>query len=146
MWPGLKELLFAINQGIDIVRREFNAMAVGNGIGGASLDAITTENATRIIDIIDAREPFSRRNALRLRILGRLNVNTICGTGCGAEKTTHAFFEAVFITLQNVNTAVARLDTRWDFGECLRRSLAEHCPQGDPKALIERKKRFADFS
>ena len=60
-WPGLEELFLAIDHGVDVVGREFETVAVGDGVGGAGLDAIAAENAARVIDVVDLGVTVGRR-------------------------------------------------------------------------------------
>src|SRR6202034_2481681 len=121
------------------------AVTVSDRICGASFDAVAAEDAPGIVDVIDAGVAFSRGNSLRVGIFRGLDINTIRGTGCSAEKTTYAFFEAVFVSLQDVDSAITRLDAGGDVGISLRGRLLEHGAKGDGEALSERHKDRAHF-
>src|SRR4029077_21135998 len=43
-----EQLLFAVDEGVDVVRGEFESMAVRDRIGGAGFHAIAAEDATRV--------------------------------------------------------------------------------------------------
>src|SRR6185437_15228055 len=47
--PGFEEFFFAINHGVDVVGSEFETVAVSDGVGGASFDAIAAKNAAGIV-------------------------------------------------------------------------------------------------
>src|SRR6185437_10057188 len=51
--PGFEEFFFAINHGVDVVGSEFETVAVSDGVGGASFDAIAAKNAAGIVDVVD---------------------------------------------------------------------------------------------
>ena len=74
-------------------------MAVGDGVGGASVNAVAAEDASRVVDVVDAGVAFTGGDAVDLGILGGLDVNTIRGTRGRAQKTADAFLEAVLISL-----------------------------------------------
>ena len=121
-------------------------MAVGDGVGGTSLHAVSAKNASRVVDVIDLSIPFTSRNTLRIGIFGCFNVYAIGGTRSSAQKTSYAFLEAVFVALQYVNSPIARLDARRDVGKALSGRLAKHGAQGDAETLVQGEKCFADFS
>jgi hypothetical protein len=144
--PGLEELLFAINHGVDVVWGQFDAVSVGDGIGGAGFDAITAENAARIVDVVGLGVALTGGNALCFRIFRSFDENTVRGARSRAKKAGHAFFEAVFVALKDVDPTVARLDARRHVRESLGRGLAEHGPQRDAEPLNQRRKSFSDFT
>ena len=62
LWlTGFEELFFAIDQGIDVVGGELESMTVRDRVGGAGFDAVSAENAARIIDVVDAWRSVRRR-------------------------------------------------------------------------------------
>ncbi len=119
-------MFFAIDQGVDVVGSEFDAVAVSDGVGGAGFYAVTAENASGIVDVVGLRIALARRNAVGGGIFRGLDVDAIRGTGCGAEKTTYALFVAVLVALKNMDAAIAWLyggrRVRKTFGS----SFAEH--------------------
>src|SRR5271170_3907432 len=95
-WSGrlfFEKLFFAVDQGIDVVRGEFKTVSVRNRIRGACFDAVTAENTTRIIDIVNAGVTFSGGDAAGIRIFRGFNVNAICGAGRGTEKASNTLFQ-----------------------------------------------------
>ena len=74
-------------------------MAVSDGVGGASVDAVAAEDASGVVDVVDAGVAFTSGDAVYLGILRGLDVNTIRGTRGRAQKTADAFLEAVLISL-----------------------------------------------
>ena len=85
-------------------------MAVRDGVGGAGLDAIAAEDAARVIDVVDLGVALAGGDALRFGILGGFDVDAIRWACGGAQETADALFEAVFVALQDVNAAIARLN------------------------------------
>lgn len=85
-----KKLFFAVNQRIDVIRRQFKAVTVGDRIRRARFHAVSAENAPRVIDIIDAGVALARGNAVVICIFSGFNVNAIRRTCRGTEKTAHA--------------------------------------------------------
>ena len=138
-------MLFAVNQGVDVGRCEFDVVTVRDCISRTSLDAIAAKNASRIINVIDLGIAIACRNAIRVSVFRRFNVNTICWAGGGAEEATHAFFKAIFIALQHVDSAITWLNTRRDVWIRLRRRLTEHRAQSHAEPLIQGYKCFTDF-
>jgi hypothetical protein len=107
--PFFEQLVFAIDQGIDVVRGELKPVPVGDRIGRACLDAITAENTARIIDVVHARITFARRNAFRIRIFSGLYINAICRARRRTQEAPYALFQAAFVAVQHVNPTIARL-------------------------------------
>jgi hypothetical protein len=125
---GFEELLFAVNQGVDIGRREFDVVTVRDCISWTSLNAITAKNASRIVNIISLGIAIAGRNAIRVSVFGRFDVNAIGRASRGAEEATHAFFQAILITLQDVDSAIPWLNARGDVRIRFRSRLTEHRP------------------
>ena len=124
--PGLQELLFAVNQGIDVGRRQFDVVTVRDCISWTSFHTIAAKNASRIINIIDLGIAIAGRNAIPVSVLRRFDVNTVRRTSRGAKEATHAFFKAIFIALQHVDSAITWLNARRNVRIRFRRRLTEH--------------------
>ena len=139
-------MFLAVDEGVDVVRSKFDRVAVGDGISRASLDTVAAEDAARVVDVIDLRVALAGGDAPGLRVLRGFDVDTVRRARRGAEKTSYAFLESVFVALKYVNPAVARLDAWRDVREAFRGRLAKHGQQSDAEALVERQKCFADFS
>lgn len=120
-------------------------MAVRNGVGWAGLDAISTKNAAGIINVIDARVAFSRRNSLGVGVFRSLDVDAPGRAGRRAQKTANAFFQSAFVPVKNVDAAIARLEMDGFFGIIFRDGFPQHVTESDAKAFYERKKSFARF-
>ncbi len=145
-WPGFEELLFAVNKGVDIGGGQFDVVTVGDCIGRTRLHAIAAKNTSGVVDVVNLGVAVAGRNAVGFGVFSGFDINTICRTGRRAQEASHAFFKAVFVPLQNVNSAITRLNARRDIGIRFRCGLPKHGAQGHAEALVESQKRFADFS
>lgn len=144
--PRLEELFFAVDQRIDIVWGEFDAVSVSNRVGGARFDAVAAKNTARIINIVDSCVPLAGRDALGFDIFRGLDIDAIRRARGGAEKAGYALLQSVFVALEDVDAAIARLNAGRDVGKALGGSLPKHGPQGDAEAFEERHECLADFS
>ena len=144
--PGLEELLFAINEGVDVVGGELDAVAVGDRVGGAGFYAVAAEDAARIIDVIDAGVALASRNTIGLCIIPSFDVDTICGAGRCAKEAADTFFEAILVALQDVDAAIARLDRGRRLRKGFRGRFPEHGLESDAKALVESDESFSGFA
>src|SRR5215475_3493295 len=143
-----EHLLFAVDQGVDIVRCEFEPVPVRDRVRWASFHAITAENAARIINVVYRRVPLSCGDAVRVRILGSFNINAIRRAGGSAQETSNALFQAIFIAMQHVNPAIARLEMYRLVWVVLRDRFTEDILEGHAEALDHRRKcreHFADW-
>ena len=143
--PGLEELLFTIDQSINVVRGELDIMAVGDGVGRACFHAIAAKDASRIINIVNLRIALAGRHASCFGVFRSFNVNAICRTGGGAEKTADAFFKSILVALENVYSTITWLNARRHIRIGYRRGLAEHRPQSHAEPFVEGKECFSDF-
>jgi len=139
-------LFFAVNQRIDVVRCELKIVAVSDCVGRTGLDAIAAKDAAGIVDVIHGCVALAGGNPVRFLVFGRLDINTIRGTRSGTEEAADALFEAVLITLQNVNPSISRLNAGSNDRKIFSRRLLKHRAQSDAETLYQRNKRFADFS
>src|SRR5262249_40421763 len=114
-----QQRFLAINQVAGIEGRELEAMAVGDGVGGAGLDAIAAEDAAVVIDVVDLGVALGAADAFFFGIVGGLNVNAIRGTGGCAEEAGNALFQAVFVALELVQSAETFLENSALIGELL---------------------------
>lgn len=141
-----QELFFTIDQLVDVIGRKLKVVSVSYSVSRASLDTVAAKNAARIVDVIDARVALAGGNAICGCVFGRFDVNAVRGARCGTEETSDAFFQPVLVALQNMNTAISRLELNRPIGINFRRRLAEHRLQRDAEALHKRGKRCADFA
>ena len=139
-------MLFTVNQRIDVVRGQFKTMAVRDRVRGTSFDAIATENATRIIDVINSGVALTCGDPVRVRIFGSFDVNAIRRTGGRAQEATHALLKPVLIAMQHMDSAIARLKMNWFVRVILRNRLPENGPEGHTEAFHQRFERLTDFT
>ena len=140
-----QQLLFAINEGIDVVGGELKSVAMRDGIGGARFHTISAKNASGIINIVDAGVAFARGDALRFGIVGGFDIDTPGRTGGGTEKATDAFFQAVFIAVQNVDAAIASLKMHGLVRVILGGGLSPKIAKGDTEAFGQSRDRAANI-
>src|SRR5262249_4220317 len=123
-------------------------MPMRDCIRWARFYTVAAENAARIINVVYRRVPLSCGDAVRFGILGGFNVNAIRWTSCRAKEAPYALFQTIFVAMQHVNSAVARLAMYGLVRVVLRDRLAQHVLEGHAKAFDhcrERRKHFADW-
>ena len=86
-----QKLFLTVDQRVDIVWRQLEAVTVRDGVRGARLYAVAAKNTTRIIYVVDTGVPLSSRNALRLPVFSRFDIDAICRAGRGTQETAHTF-------------------------------------------------------
>src|SRR5215467_742025 len=106
---GGQQLLLAINQSAGIKRCQLKPVPVGDSVGGASLHAVSAEDTTVVIDVVDLSVPLCTRNAILFRVFRRLDINAIRWAGGGTEKTRDTFFQSIFVALQHMLSAESLL-------------------------------------
>ena len=121
-------------------------MTVRDGIGRAGLHTIAAKNTARIIDVVDASVTLTGGNPLRVGVFRGLDVDTTRGAGCRAQETADALFQTAFIPMENVDSAVTRLEMNGFFGIIFRDGFPHHVAESHAKAFYERDERFASFS
>jgi len=104
-WPGGQHLFLAVDQVAGVKARDFEAVPVGDRIRRTRLDAVSAEDASIVVDVINLGVALSSADPMLGRILRRLDVNAVRGTGCRAQKTGDTLFQSVLIALQDVYTA-----------------------------------------
>ena len=142
---GFEEPFLAIDHGINIVGGELESVAVRDRVGRAGFDAVSAEDAPRIIDIVDAGVAFACRDALCFGIVGGFDIDTPGRTSRGTEKAANAFFETVFVTLQNVDTAIASLKMYGLLGIIFGGRLSPKVAKRDTEAFGQGRDRAANF-
>lgn len=120
-------------------------MAVRDRVGRASLHAVATKDAPRIVDVVHTGVALACRNALRIRVLRSFYVNAIRRARRGAKEAAYAFFQSTFVAVQYVNAAIPRLEVHRLVRIIFRHGLSKHVPKRDAKALRERAERFRYF-
>jgi hypothetical protein len=108
-WRWNEQVFLAHNQIGGVQRGEFEAVAMGDGIGGARLDAIATEDAAVVVYVVDLGVALSAGDAYRFRVLGGLDVDAVRWTSGGAEEACDTLLQSVLVALQLVFAAKALL-------------------------------------
>jgi hypothetical protein len=140
-----EEFFFAVDHGVDVGCGEFEAVAVGDGVGGAGFDAVAAEDASRVVDIVDAGVALARGNATGIGVFGGFDVDATGGAGGRAQEAADTFFEPIFVPVEDVNAAVAGLEMDRLFGIIFSHRLAQHIAEGDAEALDQCDEGFARF-
>ena len=135
-----EHVFFAHDKVGGVQRGQLEAVAMGDGVGGAGFYAIAAEDAAVVVDVVDLGVALGGGDAKGLGVLGGLNIDAICGACGGAEEAGHAFFQAVFVALQDVGAAIALLEDRsaqgaFAIGVILHLRGREDLPEGDAHAL-----------
>ena len=119
---------------------QLEAVAVGDGVGGAGFNTVAAEDAAVVVDVVDLGVALGGGDANFLGVLRGLDIDAVGGAGGGAQEAGYAFFQAVFVALQNVRAAIALLEDRsaqgaLAVGIVLHLRGLKHLPEGDAHAL-----------
>src|ERR1700692_3432080 len=79
-----QQLFFAVNQAAGIVSRQFEAVAVRDGVRGTGFYAVATKNTAVVIDVVNLGVALCAADAFLGCVLGSFNVNAVCRAGCRA--------------------------------------------------------------
>ena len=121
-------------------------MAVRDCVGGTGLYAIAAEDAAGIINVVDAGVAFARGDSGVGGVFRGFDVDAICWASGGAQEASDTFFQALFVAMQDMDPAIARLEVNRFFGIIFGHGLAEHICEGDAKTFCERHERVTKFS
>jgi hypothetical protein len=135
-----QHVFFAHDEIGGVQRGQLEAVAVGDGVGGTGFNAVSAENAAVVVDVVDLGVALRGGDADGLGVLGGFNIDAVRRTCSGAEEAGHAFFQAVFVALQDVGAAIALLENRSAQGALAVRVILylrglKHLPEGDAHAL-----------
>ena len=106
---GDQQVFLAHDERGGVEAGELEAVAVGDGVGGAGLDAVTAEDAAVVVDVVDLGVALGGGDADLFGVLGGLDVDAVRGAGGGAEEAGDTLFEAVLVALELVLAAEALL-------------------------------------
>jgi len=139
-WPGGQHLLLAVNQIAGVKRCQLEPVPVRNRVCRTSLHAISAKDTSIVIDVVDLGVALGAADAVFGGVICSLDVDAIRGTIGGAEEAGHAFFQAVFVALQDVGAAEAGFETgatqrTFAVGIIFHRRGLEHLHEGDAHAL-----------
>src|SRR5437773_2422033 len=76
-----EKLFLAIDKVRGVERGELEAVAVRDGVGGASLDAVSAEDAAVVIDVVHRGVALGARDAALGSVLGGLDVDAVRWAG-----------------------------------------------------------------
>src|SRR5207253_1074963 len=109
---GNQQIVFGLKQVGAVVDRQLKIIAVSDCILRTSLDAVSTKNATAIIDVVNLCVAFVDADALLggAWIIRCFDVNTFGWASGGAEKTGNTFFAAQLVHMEQMLASVTRLD------------------------------------
>src|SRR5262252_437993 len=107
-----QQLFLTVDQIARAERRQLESMSMRDGIGRARLHAISAENTSIVVYVVDLGVTFGSGDALLFRVFGGFDVNAVCRTRGCAQKTSDTFLQAIFVALQHVLTAEALLELR----------------------------------
>src|SRR5258708_6912971 len=115
-------------------------------VRGAGLDAITAENAARIINVVYASVPLARRDSIGVGILSGFDVNAIRRARRGAQKAPNTLFQTTLIAVQHVNSTVPGLKMDRLIRIILRDRLPKHITESHAESLRERAERLGNLA
>src|SRR5258706_8715558 len=138
-WPGGQHLLLAINQITGVKGRELKSVPVCNRVGGTSFHAIPAKNTSIVIDVVNLGVAFGAAYPVFSGVVGGFDIDAIGRAVGGAEETRYAFFQPVFVALQDMSAAEAGFDAgsaerTFAVGIILDRRGLEHLHEGDAHA------------
>ena len=107
-----QHILLAHDQVGGVQRRKLEAVAVGDGVGGAGFDTVAAEDAAVVVNVVDLGVAIGGGNANFVGVIRCLNINAVRRAGRRTEKARHALLQTVFVALQYVGSAVALLEHR----------------------------------
>src|ERR1700744_4843994 len=84
---------------------ELESMAVGDGVGRACFDTVSTEDATVVVDVVDLGVTLGTGDALGFGVVCRFDVDAVGGAGRGTKEAGDTLFEAVLVALELVLAA-----------------------------------------
>src|SRR5688572_20616355 len=119
-------------------------MTMGDGVGWTSFHAITTEDASTVVDVIDGGVALATADPLPVRVLRGFDVDALRRAGGGTEEAGDALFETLLIALQDVHAPVPLLKDWRSIGIVLRQRRLQHLFEGDAHALRDRGSRLKD--
>ena len=88
--------------------RELEHLRLGDGLGGAGLDAEIAVDAAQVVDLVDEAVALARRDRRLGVVLGTAHVDAAGGTHTGAELATDALLHAVLVAVQDMTAVHAQ--------------------------------------
>src|SRR5215207_7288626 len=106
-------------------------MAVRNGIGRASLNAIPAEDAPAVIDVINTGVALTSADPLGIGVLFGFDIDAVSRTGRRAKKAADTLLQPVLVPLQDVHAPVPFLEARGSIRVVFRDRGLKHLLEGD---------------
>ena len=120
-------------------------MAMGDSVGWACFHAISAEYTAGVIDVVNASVAFTGGNAICIRVFRGFDVNSAGRAGGGAQKAADAFFQSIFIPLEDMDPSITRLEMDGLLRIIFRDGLLQHVTEGHAEAFHKRDECFAGF-
>src|SRR5277367_3804849 len=141
-WPSGQHLVFAVDQVAGIKARQFKAVAVGDRIRGTGFDAVSAEDASVVVDVVNLGVALGSAHPMLGRVLRCLDINAVRGAGGRAEEAGYALFQSILIALQHVHAAETFLELgaperSRTIGIVFYLRGLEHLHEGDAHALSD---------
>src|ERR1019366_10625273 len=102
----------AHNEFVCVQSGKLEAVAVGDGVGWACFNAVATEDAAVVVDVVDLGVALGGGDTDFLGVFVGLDVNAVGWAGRRTQKAGYALLQAVLVALQHVSATVALLEDR----------------------------------
>src|SRR5436305_13951775 len=106
-----------------------------NCVGRTSFHTESAKDTSSVINVVNPCVSFTPAESLLFGVFGSLNIDTICWTGCCAQKTCNALLQSVLISLQHMCAAEAFLESRRPIWILLGNCGLQHFLEGDAHAF-----------
>ena len=115
-------------------------MPMRNRVRRTSFHAVSTKDTSIVIDVVDFGVALGAAYAVFGGVVGGFDVDAIRRAVGGAEEAGYAFFQSVFVALQDVGSAEAGFEPRsfqrtFAVGIIFYRRGLEHLHEGDAHAF-----------
>jgi hypothetical protein len=113
-----KQVFLTHDERCGVEAGEFEAVAVGDGVSRASLDAVPAKDAAVVVDVVDLGVALGAGDALLFGVLCGLDVDTVRRAGSGTEKACDTLLKTVLVALELVLSTEALLkygSAHWTF-------------------------------
>src|SRR5581483_11437378 len=81
---------------------ELEQLRLGDGLGGAGLDAEVAVDAAQVVDLVDEAVALARRDGGVGRVVGAPDVDALGGADTGAELAADALLHPVLVAVEDV--------------------------------------------
>src|SRR6476660_8354421 len=97
--PGDQQVVFSLQEVRPVINRKLKIVAVGDCVFGTRFDAVATENAATVVDVVNLGIALINADSLfrEAGIIFGDDVNAIGRTSGSTKKTGHAFLAALLI-------------------------------------------------